>query len=100
LPVARAAYAERLAMWEGWEKESNSAQGVSRKQVLDFWSTDIRPSDPKLKREIRSCKTEKEFSRNIQGFQVIPEISHKGFEKVQSDFPTKRGEAWRQRKLR
>jgi NAD(P)-dependent dehydrogenase (short-subunit alcohol dehydrogenase family) len=36
LPVARAAYAERLAMWEGWEKESNSAQGVSRKQVLDF----------------------------------------------------------------
>jgi NAD(P)-dependent dehydrogenase (short-subunit alcohol dehydrogenase family) len=36
LPVARAAYAERLALWEGWEKESNSAQGVSRKQVLDF----------------------------------------------------------------
>jgi hypothetical protein len=36
LPVARAAYAERLALWESWEKESNSAQGVSRKQVLDF----------------------------------------------------------------
>jgi len=36
LPVARAAYAERLAMWEGWEKESNSAQGVSRKVALDF----------------------------------------------------------------
>ncbi len=36
LPVARAAYAERLALWEGWEKESNSAQGVSRKQVLEF----------------------------------------------------------------
>jgi NAD(P)-dependent dehydrogenase (short-subunit alcohol dehydrogenase family) len=36
LPVARAAYAERLALWEGWEKESNSAQGLSRKQVLDF----------------------------------------------------------------
>jgi NAD(P)-dependent dehydrogenase (short-subunit alcohol dehydrogenase family) len=36
LPVARAAYAERLAIWEGWEKASNSAQGVSRKQVLDF----------------------------------------------------------------
>jgi NAD(P)-dependent dehydrogenase (short-subunit alcohol dehydrogenase family) len=36
LPVTRAAYAERLATWEGWEKESNSAQGMSRKQVLDF----------------------------------------------------------------
>jgi len=36
LPVARAAYAERLALWEAWEKDSNSAQGVSRKQVLEF----------------------------------------------------------------
>jgi hypothetical protein len=25
-----------IAMWEGWEKESNSAQGVSRKQIIDF----------------------------------------------------------------
>jgi NADP-dependent 3-hydroxy acid dehydrogenase YdfG len=35
LPVARAAFAERLALWEAWEATSNAAQGVSRKLVLD-----------------------------------------------------------------
>jgi hypothetical protein len=35
LPVARAAYAERLALWEAWEDISNAAQGVSRKLALD-----------------------------------------------------------------
>jgi len=35
MPVARAAYAERLALWEAWEAISNAAQGVSRKRVLD-----------------------------------------------------------------
>jgi hypothetical protein len=29
LPVAKAAYAERLAMWEAWEAVSNAAQGES-----------------------------------------------------------------------
>jgi hypothetical protein len=36
MPVARAAFAERLALWEAWEATSKAAQGVSRKQVLDF----------------------------------------------------------------
>jgi len=36
LPVARAAYAERLATWEAWEAASNAAQGESRKQVLEL----------------------------------------------------------------
>ena len=36
LPVARAAYAERLAVWESWEDASNAAQGQPRKQALDF----------------------------------------------------------------
>ncbi len=36
LPVARAAYAERLALWEAWEETSNAAQGVSRKLALEF----------------------------------------------------------------
>ena len=36
MPVARAAFAERLALWEAWEATSNAAQGLSRKQVLDF----------------------------------------------------------------
>lgn len=31
LPVARAAYANRLATWESWEAVSNAAQGESRK---------------------------------------------------------------------
>lgn len=35
LPVARAAYAERLAVWEAWEEVSNAAQGEPRKQALD-----------------------------------------------------------------
>jgi hypothetical protein len=34
--VARAAFAERLAVWEAWEATSIAAQGVSRKQVLDL----------------------------------------------------------------
>jgi len=34
LPVARAAYAERLALWEAWETTSNAAQGVSRKLTM------------------------------------------------------------------
>ena len=29
LPIARAAYAERLATWESWEDVSNAAQGGS-----------------------------------------------------------------------
>jgi NAD(P)-dependent dehydrogenase (short-subunit alcohol dehydrogenase family) len=32
LPVARAAYAARLATWEAWEADSNAAQGESRRQ--------------------------------------------------------------------
>jgi len=35
MPVARAAFAERLALWEAWEATSNAAQGVSRKRVFD-----------------------------------------------------------------
>lgn len=34
LPVARAAYAARLATWEAWEADSNAAQGESRGQNL------------------------------------------------------------------
>jgi len=30
LPIARAAYAERLAIWEAWESVSNAAQGESK----------------------------------------------------------------------
>jgi NADP-dependent 3-hydroxy acid dehydrogenase YdfG len=36
LPVARAAFAERLATWEAWEGVSNAAQGEPRKQILDL----------------------------------------------------------------
>ncbi len=36
LPVARAAYAERLAVWESWEDVSNAAQGQPTKQLLDL----------------------------------------------------------------
>jgi NAD(P)-dependent dehydrogenase (short-subunit alcohol dehydrogenase family) len=36
LRVARAAFAERLAVWEAWEATSTAAQGVSRKQTLEF----------------------------------------------------------------
>jgi hypothetical protein len=36
MPVARAAFAERLALWEAWEATSNSAQGISRRLALDF----------------------------------------------------------------
>jgi hypothetical protein len=36
LPVARAAYAERLAVWESWEDASNAAQGQPKKQALDL----------------------------------------------------------------
>jgi NAD(P)-dependent dehydrogenase (short-subunit alcohol dehydrogenase family) len=36
MPVVRAAFAERLALWEAWEATSNAAQGVSRKLALDF----------------------------------------------------------------
>jgi len=36
LPMARAAYAERLAIWESWEGASNAAQGKPRKQALDL----------------------------------------------------------------
>jgi hypothetical protein len=35
MPVARAAFAERLALWEAWEAISNAAQGVSQKRVFD-----------------------------------------------------------------
>ncbi len=34
LPMARAAYAERLATWEAWEAVSNAAQGEPRKQTV------------------------------------------------------------------
>ena len=34
LPVARAAYANRLATWESWEAESNAAQGEPRKPEI------------------------------------------------------------------
>jgi NAD(P)-dependent dehydrogenase (short-subunit alcohol dehydrogenase family) len=34
LPLARAAYANRLATWEAWEAVSNAAQGESRKQEI------------------------------------------------------------------
>jgi NAD(P)-dependent dehydrogenase (short-subunit alcohol dehydrogenase family) len=36
LPVARAAYAERLSVWESWADASNAAQGQPRKQTLDL----------------------------------------------------------------
>ncbi|MAU20790.1 MAG: short-chain dehydrogenase/reductase [Martelella sp.] len=36
LSVARAAYAERLALWEAWEEVSNAAQGAPRKKVIDL----------------------------------------------------------------
>jgi NAD(P)-dependent dehydrogenase (short-subunit alcohol dehydrogenase family) len=36
LPVARATYAERLAVWESWEDASNAAQGQPKKQALDL----------------------------------------------------------------
>lgn len=35
MPVARAAYASRLAIWEEWEEVSNAAQGNSTQQELD-----------------------------------------------------------------
>jgi hypothetical protein len=34
LPVARKAFADRLATWEAWEVLSNEAQGVSKKLNL------------------------------------------------------------------
>jgi NAD(P)-dependent dehydrogenase (short-subunit alcohol dehydrogenase family) len=34
LPMARAAYADRLATWEAWESVSNAAQGEPRKQAV------------------------------------------------------------------
>jgi NAD(P)-dependent dehydrogenase (short-subunit alcohol dehydrogenase family) len=34
LPMARAAYADRLATWEAWEAVSNAAQGEPRKQTI------------------------------------------------------------------
>lgn len=34
LPLARAAYADRIATWEAWEAASTSAQGESRKQAI------------------------------------------------------------------
>ncbi len=34
LPVARAAYADRLATWEAWEEVSNAAQGESQKSTV------------------------------------------------------------------
>jgi hypothetical protein len=34
LPMARAAYAARLATWEAWEAVSNAAQGEPRKQTI------------------------------------------------------------------
>jgi hypothetical protein len=36
MQVVRAAFAERLALWEAWEDTSNAAQGVARKLALDF----------------------------------------------------------------
>lgn len=34
LPVARAAYAARLATWEAWEADSNAAQGEAKQHVI------------------------------------------------------------------
>ncbi len=34
LPMARAAYAERLATWEAWETVSNASQGESKKNAV------------------------------------------------------------------
>lgn len=34
LPMARAAYADRLATWEAWETVSNAAQGESKKNAV------------------------------------------------------------------
>jgi hypothetical protein len=34
MPVARTAFAERLAEWEAWEATSNAAQGVSLTRVF------------------------------------------------------------------
>jgi len=34
MPVARATFAERLAVWEAWESTSNAAQGVSHTRVF------------------------------------------------------------------
>jgi NAD(P)-dependent dehydrogenase (short-subunit alcohol dehydrogenase family) len=34
LPMARAAYAARLATWEAWETVSNAAQGETRRQTI------------------------------------------------------------------
>jgi short-subunit dehydrogenase len=34
LPMARAAYADRLATWEAWEAVSNAAQGEPRKNTI------------------------------------------------------------------
>lgn len=34
LPVARAAYAARLATWEAWEADSNAAQGTGKKHAI------------------------------------------------------------------
>jgi NAD(P)-dependent dehydrogenase (short-subunit alcohol dehydrogenase family) len=36
LPMARAAYAARLATWEAWETVSNAAQGEPRKQTVEL----------------------------------------------------------------
>jgi hypothetical protein len=36
LPVARAAYASRLATWEEWEAVSNAAQGHSKKFNIEL----------------------------------------------------------------
>jgi NAD(P)-dependent dehydrogenase (short-subunit alcohol dehydrogenase family) len=35
LPQVRAAYADRLAIWEAWEADSNAAQGQSKKQPVE-----------------------------------------------------------------
>ena len=34
LPMARAAYADRLATWEAWEAISNAAQGEPKKSTV------------------------------------------------------------------
>jgi NAD(P)-dependent dehydrogenase (short-subunit alcohol dehydrogenase family) len=34
LPMARAAYADRLATWEAWEADSNAAQGEPKKSLV------------------------------------------------------------------
>ena len=34
LPLARAAYANRLATWEAWEAVSNAAQGEPKKSAI------------------------------------------------------------------